>query len=398
MTERLYLGDSLLLAFDAGVIGHGAWQGRPSVILDRSAFYPESGGQMADRGVLAGRAVVDVQVDDAGVVHHVLDGELPAVGAEVHGEVERARRRLFMALHTGQHMLSKALVEVARAETVSSRLGETDCTIDVDKEALPDAKVAAAEDLVNAIIDEDVRVRAFFPTPDELCALPLRRPPKVTEKVRVVQIGDFDVSPCGGTHCATSAQVGLVHVTGSERYKGKLRLFFSAGARARSELAIEAGLLHALARSMTCGPAAVPAAVESLRRDLGDARDSLKRASEKVAVALAVELAGEADARGEAQIVACLDEGGPDAIRALAKELTKAGARVAVLGARGADGVALVVARGPESSFDCGALVKRLTAAAGGRGGGRPERAEARLPADADLGSLVAADRATPRA
>ena len=394
MTERLHLSDSLLLAFGARVVSHGLWAGRASVVLDRTAFYAEAGGQMADRGVLAGRTVVDVQVDDAGVVHHLLEGDLPEIGSEVHGEVDRVRRRVFMALHTGQHMLSRALVEVARAETVSSRLGESECTVDVDKEALADAKVAAAEELTNAVIDDDVRVRAFFPSPDELAALPLRRPPKVTENVRVVQIGDFDVSPCGGTHCATSAQVGLVHVTGTERYKGKLRLFFSAGRRARDELATESGVLRALARSMTCGPTAVPAAVESLRRDLGDAREALRRASEQIAVALATELARDADARGDARIVACLDDGGADTIRALAKELTKAGDRVVILGARGADGVALVAARGPDSTFDCGALVKRLTAAAGGRGGGRPERAEGRLPAGADLVSLARADGA----
>src|SRR5436853_4997531 len=112
-TPRLYHDDPLLLRFDARVTAHGSWQGKPSVSLDRTAFYPESGGQMADRGVLAGSAVVDVQVGDDDVVHHVLEGPLPAVGAEVHGDIDVGRRRLHMALHTGQHMLSRALCDVA---------------------------------------------------------------------------------------------------------------------------------------------------------------------------------------------------------------------------------------------------------------------------------------------
>ena len=124
-------------------------------------------------------------------------------------------------------MLSRALADVALAATVSSRLGETACTIDVDQEVVEERRIAAAEDLTNAIIDDDVPVRAFFPTEEELAALPLRRRPTVSENIRVVAVGDFDVSPCGGTHCTRSAQVGLVHVTGVERYKGKLRISFS---------------------------------------------------------------------------------------------------------------------------------------------------------------------------
>src|SRR5437879_871017 len=131
-TARLYHADPFLLAFDDEIVELASFGGARSVVLGRTAFYPESGGQMGDRGTLAGRAVLDVQVDDAGVVHHLLEGELPPVGTRVSGAIERSRRRLHMALHSAQHMLSRALVDLAAAETVSSRLGETECTIDVD--------------------------------------------------------------------------------------------------------------------------------------------------------------------------------------------------------------------------------------------------------------------------
>jgi len=244
-TGRLYYEDPFLYQFEARVIGHGTWNGARSVVLDRSAFYPESGGQMADRGTLGGTAIADVQVDEEGIVHHVLEGEsLPEPGTELVGVVDRQRRRVHMALHTGQHMLSRALADVAGAATVSSRLGESSATIDVDVDVLEERRVAEAEALVNAVIDDDVVVRAFFPTAEELAGLPLRRAPKVTENIRVVQIGDFDVSPCGGTHCTRAAQVGLVRVVGVERYKGKARVIFSAGARARREFADEAAVLR----------------------------------------------------------------------------------------------------------------------------------------------------------
>jgi alanyl-tRNA synthetase len=387
-TERLYHRDPLLSTFTARVVAHAAWNGAPSVILDRSAFYPEAGGQMADRGELAGHEILDVQADDAGAVHHLIaGGALPPVGSEVAGAVDRARRRVHMALHTGQHMLSRALADVAKGETVSSRLGESACTIDLDLETVDEARVAEAEDLVNGVVDDDVPVRAWFPTALELAALPLRRAPKVTEDIRVVAVGDFDFTPCGGTHCLRSAEVGLVHVSGIERYKGRARVVFTAGKRAREQLWQAAGVLGELSRGFTCGPLDVPAGVEKLRRELGEARDALGRARGRLADALHESLTAQAAATGRA--VAVIEDAGPDLLRALATRITAAPGVVAFLAGRGPDGLAVLVARASGSSFDCGAFLKKAAATAGGRGGGRPERAEGRLPAEADWAALV---------
>ena len=210
MTPRLYYDDPLLLSFRARVTAHAQYGGAPSVVLDRTAFYPEAGGQMADRGLLGGVAVTDVQADDAGLVHHVLGGELPPIGAEIDGAIDKDRRRMHMSLHTGQHMLSRGLLDVVGGETVSSRLGESSCTIDLDIAKADERELARAEDLTNSVIDDDVTIRAYFPAADELAALPLRRAPKVEDNVRVVQIGTFDVSPCGGTYTISAAGVTLV--------------------------------------------------------------------------------------------------------------------------------------------------------------------------------------------
>jgi alanyl-tRNA synthetase len=391
-TERLYFDDPLLLTFTARVVAHASYGGAPSAVLDRTAFYPEAGGQMADRGALAGHAIADVQADDAGVVHHVLaGGALPAIGDTVEGTVDRARRRVHMALHTGQHMLSRALADVASAETVSSRLGESACTIDLDLETVDERRVAEAEDLVNAVVDDDVPVRAWFPSAEELAALPLRRAPKVKEAVRVVAVGDFDFTPCGGTHCVRSAEVGLVRVSGVERYKGRARVLFTAGKRARAELWQAAGVLGDLAKAFTCGPLDVPAGVDKIRRELAEARDALGRVRGRFADALHTTLAAQAAATGRA--VAVIDDAGPDLLRALATRITAAPDAVAFLAGRGPDGLAVLVARGSASRFDCGAFLKSAAAQAGGRGGGRPERAEGRLPGDADWAALVDAAR-----
>lgn len=379
MTERLHYADTFLFDFDARVVAHARLGERASVVLDRSAFYPESGGQMADRGTLGGAAILDVQVDDSGVVHHVIEGALPEIDASVHGAVDRSRRRLFASLHTAQHVLSRALVDVARADTVSSRLGETLATIDV-KEILSDARVAECEAIANRLVDDDVAVRAWFPSAEELATLAMRRAPKQSENIRVVDIAGFDVSPCGGTHVARTSQVGLVRVVSTEKYKGGTRVSFHSGARARSMLFGEDDALRALARSLISPIEGVPAGVERLRAELVASQGEAGR----LRSALAKRIAEDAKRSGETRVVLVLEDGGVELAQKVASELAE-GSRVAIVAMKSEEGTHLVVARGPESTENAGAIVKAITAAAGGKGGGRPERAEGRIPAGADV-------------
>lgn len=393
-TKRLYFDDPLLARFEASVVAHAKLGGWPSLILDKTALYPEAGGQMADRGKLrwsgGEAAVVDVQVDDAGVVHHRLEGDaVPTVGAEVTGEIDTVRRRVHMALHTGQHMLSRGLLDEASAPTVSARLGDTVATIDLDVPGLDEAAVARAEALVNAVIDDDRPIRAFFPTEAELARIELRRAPKVDRDIRVVDIDGFDVSPCGGTHCTRTAQVGLVKVTGLERYKGKMRVSFVAGARARIELGRARDELAALARDLTCGAADVAGAVAKLRADLASVRETNKRLGADLASRVAGELVRDAESRGETIVVAEVPVAGVDQLRSIAGEVTARLRGAAVLACATDDGRHIVVSRHAEHSLDCGKTLKAIAAAAGGRGGGRPEHAEGKLPKEADVVALV---------
>jgi len=386
---RLYFEDPTLTTFDATVVAHATRGDRRALLLDRSAFYPEAGGQMADHGTLAGLTVIDTQEDDAGDVLHFVTGDvLPDVGASVTGSVDRARRRTHMALHTAQHMLSRALLDVAQGETVSSRLGETECTIDLSKETVSDADLARAEDLVNAVVDDDVAVRAYFPSPDELRALPLRRAPKVTENVRVVDVAGFDVSPCGGTHVTRTSQIGLVHIEKIEKKKGLARVTFSAGPRLRASLIREDTMLRELSKHFSCGVLDVPSAIEKLSRDLKDARQSFSRVqgqlAERTKEALVVALANEV----RPVVPFVFDDVDVGFLRALAPALATEG-RAVVLAARASDGVHVLVARGPSSSVDAGKLLADLAQRAGGKGGGKSDLAQGRLPVGVDVAALV---------
>lgn len=400
MTEKLYWNDPFALSFEATLLAIASHGGAPSLVLDRTLFYPEGGGQLADRGALelGGRvlAVKEVQIDDDGTVHHLVEGPLEdlVVGGTVSGRVDRDRRRDFMSQHTGQHVLSRALIEAAQAETVSSRLGEVGATIDTPLASLDDSVLARAEDLVNDLVLEDVVVRTHYPTPEELAAMPLRRAPKVATGIRIIEVEGFDFTPCGGTHVTRTGQIGPVRITGVERYKGGTRVSFLAGRRALSDARGKDAILRDLAKAFTCGAAEVPAAIGKLRADLKARTDGFATARGELVQLLAESIlaAHPVDPLGTRIFVSREGDDLPT-LRALAGALARRPDVIAFVASRDPSGdVLLVVERGSapaSSTFDCGAWFKKAAASVGGRGGGRPDRAEGRLPKTADLATLV---------
>lgn len=396
-TEKLYWGDPFATTFEAAA-RTSALGGAPSVVLDRTLFYPEAGGQLADAGtlVVAGRTleVRDVQLGDDGTIHHLVDAtpwlaDLPD-GTAARGAIDAARRRDHMAAHTAQHALSRALIDVGRAETVSARLGATSCTIDVSG-ALDEATAARAEDLVNSVVTSDVVVRALFPTPGELARMPLRRAPKVDRDVRVIEIDGFDLSPCGGTHCTRTGQIGQVRVVGLERYKGGWRVTFHAGRRALDDARRKEAVLAGLARDFTCGVLDVGQAIGKLRAELKARTDALSTARGELAVLVAERaLAAHPPGEGATHIVVVRERDDLEMLRTLAGQLASRDDVVAFCAAPDASGaLSIVVQRGALAGFDCGAWLKRVASEHGGRGGGRPERAEGRLPASVSLEVLA---------
>ncbi len=375
MTRRLYHDDSYVRRFDATNVAHVTHRDRPALVLDQTAFYPEAGGQLGDRGRLGALDVRDTQeLDDGSILHlveHAADTELPAVGSAISGELDWARRRQHMAQHTAQHLLSGTLLDRARAPTASARLGESTLTIDVSRDRIPDAELVAAEDLANDLIDDDLAIRAWFPASDELASMKLRRDPKVSADIRVVAIGDFDFSPCGGTHCARTSQLGTIRVIGSERYKGMTRVTFTAGRRARYELFTHDQVLRSLATQFSCGPVEVPAAIDKLRRDAEASAAEITALRSRLATTIAQSLSGTG------AVIAKIP-GDAELLRGVAAALV-AGGRDALVATSDETSTMVVLSRAPGSTLDCAALWKRLAADGGGRGGGRAERAEGRL-------------------
>ena len=375
MTRRLYHDDAYLRRFDAEVLAITSYKTALAVVLDRTAFYPEAGGQLGDRGRLGDAEVIDTQETDDGAIVHLITGEPPAIGARVTGELDWPRRRQHMAQHTAQHLLCGALLDRASAPTASARLGETALTIDAARDRIPDAELAAAEQLANDIVDDDLAIRAWFPGPDELARMKLRRDPKVAADVRVVAIGEFDFSPCGGTHFARTSQLGAVRITGAERYKGMTRVTFTAARRGRAELFSRDQVLRGLASQFSCGPAEVPAAIDKLRRSAQAADGELTQLRSRLATAIIAQLGAQL---GDTGPVIAAVPGDAELLRSVAAKLAGAG-RDAVLCAPEPAGTTVVLMRAAGSTLDCSALWKQLAARHGGRGGGRADRAEGRL-------------------
>ena len=408
MTERLYVRDSLLLSFEARLVRAALHDGKPSIVLDRSAFYPEGGGQLGDRGTLTldGLAleVIDVQIDDAsGEVHHLLAptvNEVDEIVAKsiiekstIAGRVERAHRRDMMSQHTGQHMLSCALLEVAGAATVSSRLGRETSTIDVDQPMLTEEKLRACEDAVNEVVLDDRPVHTLFPTEEELARLPLRRKPKVEKDIRVIHVEGFDVSPCGGTHCLATGQVGAVRIVKSERYKGMTRVTFVAGARTIADHRAHAAALGELAKELKCGTFDVASALARVRADARAASQQAGLARAELMRHLSTQLLAThaVDPSGTTRVVMARESGDLDSLRALAGALAARADVVALVAARdeATRDWLVVIERGASASFDAGRWWKQCAVAHGGRGGGRAEHAEGRLPQSVDFEAIA---------
>ncbi|MBN1976432.1 MAG: alanyl-tRNA editing protein [Anaerolineae bacterium] len=381
MTERLYYTDAYCTCFSARVIERVTWDGRPAVVLDRSAFYPASGGQPADQGALGGVAVVDVQVRQDDAVVHVLESPLPKDGKEIEGEIDWPRRFDHMQQHTGQHVLSAAFGRVLDADTVGFHLGTDVSTIDLNVPRLAPEAVASVEDLVNQVVWEDRPVSTRFVGSDELAALPLRRPPAVDGPVRIVEVSDFDVNPCGGTHVARTGEIGLVRVARLDYRGDETRVEFLCGGRALRDYRVRSAVVDQLATRLTVGYWELDQAVERLQGEAKQLRSDLRRARAGLLKVEVAELYETAAPQGTYRVVQRVWDGrDPGELRALAQELTSR-FEVSVLLAGVGERTHLCFACSEGVELDMAALLQEACAQLGGKGGGKPHLAQGSAPA-----------------
>ncbi|HEV2801121.1 MAG TPA: DHHA1 domain-containing protein [Pyrinomonadaceae bacterium] len=387
MTERLYYQDSHLTEFDARVldVAEADAPGRFSVMLDRTAFYPTGGGQPTDTGTLNDARVIEcIDREEAGVLHMVEGATPPEVGARVFGRIDWPRRLDHIQQHTGQHILSQAFVRLFDAPTRAFRMLERACEIDVDLPDASDERIEQAVALANRIIWEDRPVRVRQVSTEEATALPLRKDSARTGDLRIIEIEDFDLSPCGGTHAARTGEVGILAVRSWERAKGLTRIEFLAGGRVHADYRRANQTARAVAALFSAGRDDTP---ELAARLVEENKNLLRRLRALQEIATRVEaeellhtaVHAHVTADETTRIVTHIFEGrDAESLKQLALAIISRPGHVALLGSRDTDGRAarLVFARSAHAPGDMNTLMRDACALLGGRGGGRPDLAQ----------------------
>jgi len=403
MTDRLYYNDPYLQAFDATIERVEHRGERLVVTLDRTVFYPSSGGQPFDTGVLGPLRVVDVIDEDDGSITHVVEPGTPNVelrtpnleprtpnpeprtnlergtlnlepGMTVRGAIDWPRRFDHMQQHSGQHVLSAAFDRLFGVRTVSFHLGAAVSTIDLARDVSP-ADIAAAEGQANRIVWEDRPVAIRFATAEEAARLPLRKEPVRGGTLRLIDVEGFDLSACGGTHVARTGGIGIIAIASWERFKGGLRIEFLCGGRALGAFRSLRDAVSGSVRLLSVLPAELPASIERLQADAKDQKRSLAALQGELARYRAEELAASAEPTAAGKLVARAVDADANGQKALATAIAARPGYVVVLVSSSTPALA-VVARSPDISLSAQQLLASLMAQFGGRGGGKPEFAQ----------------------
>lgn len=374
-TIKLYHNDAALLAFTAQVLSCAQVQGGYAVVLDQTAFYATAGGQPHDTGRLGEALVLSVEENDGGDIVHLVTAPL---AGQVRGYVDPERRRDHTEQHSGQHLLSQAFIEVLDAETVSFHLGEEASTIDLNVESLTPEQVTAVEKRANEVVRENRPVLIHWANSvAELDRFPLRKPPKVQENIRIVEIEGFDWSACGGTHVPATGALGLIKVKGWERNKKGVRVTYLAGERAVRDYQALDLEVREIARRLTIAPAALGDWVDRAQEDVAQLRKQLQRAQEVLLEREAMDLLAEAKRVGPVRLVSLTfpPGRGVDELRGLANKLVAQPQTVVLLGLKSAL-PQLIFARSVDVRLDVGAVLREVLPLVGGKGGGSPVQAQ----------------------
>jgi alanyl-tRNA synthetase len=385
MTEKLFWQDPYQRQFTASVLeqfdvpdGHG-------VVLDQTCFYGTSGGQPNDLGTINGIAVRDVQEEQSRIIH-ILSARLRDNKAE--GVIDWPRRFDHMQQHSGQHILSAAFFGLFRAETSSFHLGEDYCSIELSKPGLKEQELQQAEDAANEVITSVIPVTTFFIDPSRASEYPLRKKSDLAESLRLVQIGDFDLSPCSGTHVRNTGEAGGVFITGYERLSQTIKVNFLCGARIRRRYHMDLAILKSLSKSLTTSFELLPDSIARLQSQAKDLRKELSHLKEEHLKMEAVKIFDDAKEANGLRLILLADDRPYQDVRFLAQKLAeREGAVGAVLSLPDRRGVFF---KNRAAAFDLKQPFTRFLERTGAKGGGPPHFMEAGgFISSADLSAML---------
>lgn len=369
-TKRLYFEDPYQVDFEANVIEKTTCEQRPALILDRTCFYPESGGQPSDRGSINGTEVVKV-VEDNETILHVLKEDI--LSKKIKGKVDWETRFDHMQQHAGQHILSQSFYELYKGETLSFHLGDSFSTVEIGIRKIPDEEVDSVEDFANEIVFQNREIKAYFLSEEKIKSIPLRKPPKKEGLIRVIEISDFDYSACGGTHPRRTGEIGLIKVLKWERIRDNVRFEFVCGGRALRDYSMRNILLRQVANRFTVGESGVISSIDKLFCELKDQRRKNRKIQEKILQFEAQEIIQNS----KEKIITNIFTGrSPEEVRFLALNIIRTGEYVVLYGLNVEGRVHLVLACSESLGLDMRDLIPVVSPLIKGRGGGRSSLVE----------------------
>ena len=374
MTKKLYYTDGHLLDFTARVLRCEENKGRWEIVLDETAFFPEGGGQAADRGSLGGVKVLDAHEKNGEVVHFC-DGPL-AEGTSVDGRVDRELRLCRMQNHSGEHIFSGTAHRLYGCENVGFHMGEGDLTIDFDRE-LSEEEIRTIETQANEAVRADLPVEIAFPSPEELDALEYRSKKELSGEVRIVTIPGVDCCACCAPHVNRTGEVGVIKVLNFERHRGGVRLILNCGMWALEDYRRKQQSAAEISALLSAKRDEIAPAVQRLLHE----RDALKEKNALLAMEL---IRFKAAQQPETEGNICLFEAVPDeiAMRELVNLLMeKTGGLAAVFFPGETGGYRYIIG---SRSIDLRKASKAINTGIGGRGGGRPEMIQGSASASED--------------
>jgi alanyl-tRNA synthetase len=398
MTDRLYYHDSFLFDFDAEV-RDVLDTPRPTLILDRTAFYPTSGGQVFDTGWITSSPNTKLRVtevadaEDGKVLHYVEAVKDIKPGTRVRGQIDATRRRDHMQQHSGQHVLSAAFLRLYNMPTVSFHMADDYCSIDLDTPNLTKEQIESAERQANEIVLENRPVGIRFVTREEAGKLGLRKlPPTERDELRIIDIRDWDLSACGGTHVAQTGQIASVLLRKAEKVRQGWRVEFVAGQRAVATARRDFTTLTETAALFSAHIYDVPQQAQKSLDEVRSLRKHLERTQEELAAAQAATLLAETpEIKGRKIVVQTLSDREMNFVKLLAQKLTRLSPSAVALLATTSPQPSLVFAQSAGQPFDMGALMKETMTKLNGRGGGSKDLAQGGLTTTEGIAAALTA-------
>jgi alanyl-tRNA synthetase len=384
---RMFFEDAYLTEFDARVVERREIEGRPAIILDRTAFYPEAGGQSCDRGKIDGIAVLQV-VEDGEAIVHVLERAIEA--DTVHGRIDWPRRFDRMQQHSGQHILSQAFYEVVKGATMSFHIGEDVSSVEIGVPKISDADLDRVEARANAVLFEDREIKTYFVPEDRIGTVPLRKPPKKEGPIRVVEVSGFDYSACGGTHCRRAGEIGLIKVTKADRIRNNLRFEFVCGGRALRDYQEKNRTIRQAAAFFSVADRDVATTVGRSLTEIKALKKKARKLEERIASYEAWEVIHGAQGK---VVQAVFEDKSPEETRFLAVQVIHNAERIVLFGAHGETQSHLILAAAEGLGFDVRTLIPAVSAVIQVRGGGSPSLVELVTTEKGKVGTALEAAR-----